>query len=137
MYLHILQLLAALLITRQVVGNIKESIIPYAKKHFKLAQLSFDRYGALSPTENRQNLLGDDGGTPSGNDEEVLDKKDEDCDMDTTSTSRNGSGISPRSFSQVECESSAPPVCYKKTTKYIITNNQNINRTNSTLYYFL
>ena len=96
-----------------MVGNIKESIIPYAKKHFKLAQLSFDRYGALSPTENRQNLLGNDGGTPGGNDEEVVDKKDEDCDMDTTSTSRNGSGISPRSFSQVECESSAPPVWYK------------------------
>ena len=111
MYLQFLQLLAALLITRQVVGNIKESIIPYAKKHFKLAQLSFDRYGALSPTENRQNLLGND--DPSGKDEEVMDKKDEDCDTDTTSTSRNGSGISPRSFSQVECESSAPPVCYK------------------------
>ena len=109
--------MAALLITRQVVGNIKESIIPYAKKHFKLAQLSFDRYGALSPTENRQNLLGNDGGTPGGNDEEVVDKKDDDCDMDTTSTSRNGSGISPRSFSQVECESSAPPVCYKNLPK--------------------
>ena len=36
------------------MGNIKESVIPYAKKHFKLAQLSFDRYGALSPTENKQ-----------------------------------------------------------------------------------
>ena len=100
-----------------MVGNIKESIIPYAKKHFKLAQLSFDRYGALSPTENRQNLLGNDGGTSTGKDEKVLEKKDEDCDMDTTSTSRNGSGISPRSFSQVECESSAPPVSYKNLPK--------------------
>ena len=121
MYLQFLQLLAALLITRQVVGNIKESIIPYAKKHFKLAQLSFDRYGALSPTENRQNLLGSDGGILSGKDEEFVDKKDEDCDMDTTSTSRNGSGISPRSFSQVECESSAPPVCYKNLQKIFST----------------
>ena len=59
------QLLAALLITRQVVGNIKESLVPYAKKQLKvdrskgqtncrllqMAKMSFDLYGALSPTQ--------------------------------------------------------------------------------------
>merc|ERR1719282_944383 len=44
------ELLAALLITRQVVGNVKESLIPYAKKQLKLAKMSFDLFGALSPT---------------------------------------------------------------------------------------
>lgn len=43
--------LAALLLTRQVVGNIKESCIPYLLEQFKLAKLSFDLYGALSPSE--------------------------------------------------------------------------------------
>ncbi|XP_023320321.1 anoctamin-8 isoform X1 [Eurytemora carolleeae] len=44
------ELLAALLITRQVVGNLKESILPYATKQIKLAKMSFDLFGALSPT---------------------------------------------------------------------------------------
>ncbi|XP_066983776.1 anoctamin-10-like isoform X2 [Macrobrachium rosenbergii] len=46
--------LAALLLTRQVVGNIKESCIPYLLEQFKLAKLSFDLYGALSPSEEKQ-----------------------------------------------------------------------------------
>ncbi|KAK3856827.1 hypothetical protein Pcinc_036878, partial [Petrolisthes cinctipes] len=46
--------LAALLLTRQVVGNIKESCIPYLLEQFKLAKLSFDLYGALSPSEENQ-----------------------------------------------------------------------------------
>ncbi len=33
-------LLATLLITRQVVGNVKESLIPFVKKHFKQAKMS-------------------------------------------------------------------------------------------------
>ena len=64
------QLLAALLITRQVVGNLKESLLPYATKHLKvinrtsaycfridlkpilqMAKMSFDLFGALSPTD--------------------------------------------------------------------------------------
>jgi len=30
-----------------VVGNVKESLIPYATKQWKLAKLSFDLFGAL------------------------------------------------------------------------------------------
>merc|ERR1712226_610296 len=45
------ELLAALLITRQVMGNIKEAVIPYFKKEIKLAKMSFDLYGAVSPSE--------------------------------------------------------------------------------------
>ena len=39
------------MITRQVMGNIKESLLPYFKKEMILAKLSFDLYGALSPTQ--------------------------------------------------------------------------------------
>ena len=52
-------MLAALLITRQVVGNIKESLIPYAKKQLKLAKMSFDLFGALSPTSSDPGTIGD------------------------------------------------------------------------------
>jgi hypothetical protein len=51
-----LQLLAALLITRQVMGNLKESLLPYAKKQLKLAKMSFDLFGALSPSTDRGKL---------------------------------------------------------------------------------
>ena len=34
------------------MGNIKESLIPYFKKEMKLAKLSFDLYGAVSPTQH-------------------------------------------------------------------------------------
>ena len=44
------ELLATLLITRQVVGNVKESLVPFLKKQFKQAKFSYDLYGAVSPT---------------------------------------------------------------------------------------
>ncbi|CAH0383350.1 unnamed protein product [Bemisia tabaci] len=43
--------LATLLITRQFIGNLKESALPYLLEQFRLAKLSFDLFGALSPTE--------------------------------------------------------------------------------------
>ena len=101
--------MAALLITRQVVGNIKESIIPYAKKHFKLAQLSFDRYGALSPTDNKAKKEITDS-SPSSDIETTTEKqKCEDQNVNNGTDKKSGS---PRSFSQVECESSAPKVSF-------------------------
>lgn len=48
------QQLAALLIARQVIGNLKESALPYILEQMRLAKLSFDLFGALSPTvENK------------------------------------------------------------------------------------
>uniref|UniRef100_A0A6P7G5P8 Anoctamin n=1 Tax=Diabrotica virgifera virgifera TaxID=50390 RepID=A0A6P7G5P8_DIAVI len=45
--------LAALLIARQVIGNLKESALPYMLEHMRLAKLSFDMWGALSPLGNK------------------------------------------------------------------------------------
>lgn len=73
----------------------KESLIPYAKKQLKLAKMSFDLFGALSPTANEppaDNNLGDEDG--------ATDKK---CDGEP----RESSG--PRQVSQVEVEGSTPP----------------------------
>lgn len=42
--------LAGLLISRQIIGNIRESAFPYFMEQLKLAQLSFSMWGALSPT---------------------------------------------------------------------------------------
>ncbi|KAE8743203.1 hypothetical protein FOCC_FOCC011183 [Frankliniella occidentalis] len=47
--------LAALLIARQVIGNLKESAFPYILEQWRLAKLSFDLFGALSPSvENKK-----------------------------------------------------------------------------------
>lgn len=46
--------MAALLIARQVIGNLKESAFPYILEQLRLAKLSFDLFGALSPSvENK------------------------------------------------------------------------------------
>ncbi|XP_015837199.1 anoctamin-8 isoform X2 [Tribolium castaneum] len=45
--------LAALLISRQVIGNLKESALPYMLEHLRLAKMSFDLWGALSPQNAR------------------------------------------------------------------------------------
>jgi hypothetical protein len=76
--------LATLLITRQVVGNIKESLIPYAKKHFKLAKMNYDVYGAFTPTGNE--------------------KKDDDCAQ--KQQQEQPMKQTERNVSQVEVESS-------------------------------
>ena len=48
-------MLAALLITRQVMGNVKETLVPYAKKHIKQAKINYDLFGGAgtSPTEEK------------------------------------------------------------------------------------
>ena len=97
-------MLATLLITRQVVGNVKESLIPYAKKQYNMAKLSFDLYGAVSPTsEAAEEKTGDLGmETEDGNTKEV-------------GTSSNGcptgrTNSVDRTVSQTEVESSHEPV---------------------------
>lgn len=99
------------------MGNIKESVIPYAKKHFKLAQLSFDRYGALSPTENKQGSETSDSNIIEDIKKLDGDTKREEQEKGNGTTSNNeleNKSPSRRTFSQVECESSAPPVSVNK-----------------------
>lgn len=43
--------LAGLLISRQIIGNLRESAFPYLMEQLKLANLSFRMWGALSPTQ--------------------------------------------------------------------------------------
>ena len=81
--------MAALLITRQVVGNLKESLLPYLKKQFKLAKMSFDLFGALSPSSDS---AGSGAGTDAWSGKEDRKKTD------------GGS----RQVSQVEVEGSTP-----------------------------
>ena len=89
-----------MLITRQVMGNIKESLIPYVKKNIKMAQLSYDRYGALSPTEP--------GTEPRFSNITSVAAETVDSKKDKAETLQKTQ--SARSFSQVEIESSAPDV---------------------------
>ena len=119
------QLLAALLITRQVIGNVKvyiflvynvpnfteifilwsqESLLPYAKKQLKLAKMSFDLFGALSPST-------DDPNRNMSDELETHKKTDGDEDIDSANDhegreQQTASG--PRQVSQVEVEGSTP-----------------------------
>uniref|UniRef100_A0AAG5D7E8 Anoctamin n=1 Tax=Anopheles atroparvus TaxID=41427 RepID=A0AAG5D7E8_ANOAO len=43
--------LAGLLISRQIIGNLRESAWPYLVEQWRLAKLSFRMWGALSPTQ--------------------------------------------------------------------------------------
>lgn len=45
------QQLAGLLISRQIIGNLRESAWPYLVEQWRLAKLSFRMWGALSPTQ--------------------------------------------------------------------------------------
>jgi anoctamin-8 len=84
----VLQQLAALLIARQVIGNLKESAMPYVLEQMRLAKMSFDMFGALSPSEAKKEL-------PSNETEEHRDKSPTDKPTGTS-----------RSISQAELESS-------------------------------
>ncbi|CAH1966796.1 unnamed protein product [Acanthoscelides obtectus] len=69
--------LAALLITRQVIGNLKESALPYMLERMRLAKMSFDMWGAISPVgpkptpgseskDTNDESLSGDGDEPTG-----------------------------------------------------------------------
>lgn len=45
--------LAGLLISRQIIGNLRESAYPYFMEQWRLANLSYVLWGALSPTQEK------------------------------------------------------------------------------------
>ncbi|XP_021695269.1 anoctamin-8 [Aedes aegypti] len=81
--------LAGLLISRQIIGNLRESAWPYLVEQWKLAKLSFKMWGALSPTQEAPP-------PPSENKQLGDSKSSSDC---TSSTPK-------RSINQAEIESS-------------------------------
>ncbi|XP_043783973.1 anoctamin-8 isoform X3 [Apis laboriosa] len=85
--------LAALLIARQVIGNLKESAVPYLIEQLRLARLSFELFGALSPSEARPPP-----GEESEESQKEVDEKGERSD--------GGKSKQPRNVSQAELESS-------------------------------
>ncbi|KAM0736413.1 Anoctamin-8 [Formica fusca] len=87
--------LAALLIARQVIGNLKESAIPYLIEQLRLARLSFELFGALSPSEARP--------PPSQESEDVQGGKNNEEKEDRPDS---GKSKQPRNVSQAELESS-------------------------------
>ncbi|XP_025157662.1 anoctamin-8 isoform X3 [Harpegnathos saltator] len=88
--------LAALLIARQVIGNLKESAVPYLIEQLRLARLSFELFGALSPSEARP--------APGQESEETQCAKDNEEKEERSTDS--GKSKQPRNVSQAELESS-------------------------------
>lgn len=52
--------LAGLLISRQIIGNLRESVFPYFMEQLKLAKMSFAMWGALSPTQETSEPINSD-----------------------------------------------------------------------------
>ncbi|XP_058790313.1 anoctamin-8 isoform X4 [Phymastichus coffea] len=88
--------LAALLIARQVIGNLKESAVPYLIEQLRLARLSFEMFGALSPSEARSPP-----GEPSNESETMSAASSPSHDDDKEPRIKQ-----PRNVSQAELESS-------------------------------
>ncbi|XP_019755048.2 anoctamin-8 isoform X1 [Dendroctonus ponderosae] len=84
--------LAALLISRQVLGNLKESALPYVLVHLRLAKMSFEMWGALSPLNTKP---------PPG--EGVA---EEHTETPTEEKNTDSPPVAKRSMSQAELESS-------------------------------
>jgi hypothetical protein len=85
------------------MGNIKEALIPYVKQQLRFAKISFDLYGAISPTN------------PDKNDESIsrsFEQEDSSSNLAETnnSASKEEPEITGRKLSQVEMESSRPAV---------------------------
>lgn len=49
--MFLLKQLAGLLISRQIIGNLRESALPYMMEQWSLAALSFNTWGALTPSK--------------------------------------------------------------------------------------
>ncbi|XP_032580874.1 uncharacterized protein LOC6611334 isoform X1 [Drosophila sechellia] len=90
--------LAGLLISRQIIGNLRESAIPYFLEQWKLAKLSFNMWGALSPTQNVTRSLA-----------EELATAEAELKAESTGTptkSHQSESASKRNIGQAEIESS-------------------------------
>ncbi|CAG9859654.1 unnamed protein product [Phyllotreta striolata] len=85
--------LAALLIARQVIGNLKESALPYMLEHMRLAKMSFDLWGALSPSSSK---------SPPGSAETSIDGEENNDGKDDGNSERSNA---KRTMSQAELES--------------------------------
>lgn len=81
-----------------MIGNLKESALPYLLEQMRLAKLSFDLWGALSPTVSRN---------PPGSEENQSSSQTE------SEASPNLEANAKRSISQAELESSLYKVSYK------------------------
>lgn len=98
------QQLAALLIARQVIGNLKESALPYLLEQMRLAKLSFDLWGALSPTGTRS-PPGTEQTTQEGEKSAEKTEKPPEQESSQTETSPD-QPTAKRTISQAELESS-------------------------------
>ena len=95
--IDVFQQLAALLIARQVIGNLKESAVPYLIEQLRLARLSFELFGALSPSEAR---------LPPGETSSEDHDHQQQQQPDAAEDEKEQKGKQQRNVSQAELESS-------------------------------
>ncbi|SPP90034.1 anoctamin-8 isoform X8 [Drosophila guanche] len=91
--------LAGLLISRQIIGNLRESALPYFVEQYKLAKLSFNMWGALSPTQNLTRSLAEELATAEA-------ELKAEASGTPTKTHQQSQEASKRNIGQAEIESS-------------------------------
>lgn len=103
-----MQQLAALLIARQVIGNIKESALPYFLEQLRLAKLSFDMFGALSPSDEAKKDIGeaDSGDSKTEKEKDSLQEEtlNEDGELEASAQPDKEADKKARNLSQAELE---------------------------------
>jgi anoctamin-8 len=101
-----LQQLAALLIARQVIGNIKESALPYFLEQLRLAKLSFDMFGALSPSDEAKKDIGetDSGDSKTEDDSPKEDTPNKGGELEASIQADKEADKKARNLSQAELE---------------------------------
>jgi anoctamin-8 len=101
-----LQQLAALLIARQVIGNIKESALPYFLEQLRLAKLSFDMFGALSPSDEAKKDIGetDSGDCKTEDDSPKEDTPNKGGELEASIQADKEADKKARNLSQAELE---------------------------------
>lgn len=84
-----------------MIGNLKESAVPYVLEHLRLAKMSFDLWGALSPTVDDKRAL------PGAEEDAVAAAHVEQEKKKATDEKKcGGQASAKRSMSQAELESS-------------------------------
>ena len=115
---HLLQQLAAILITRQVIGNLKEAFLPFLYWRAKLYKVGYDMVSELSPVTPDEQDKPVEGATQSaeGPTEETAQDKDSAV---VDGKKSEGKVEQTLSFTQAEVESAMKRVI---TLKFIYSN---------------
>ena len=120
LYMNVfLQQLAALLITRQVIGNVKEALIPFIIEKVKLFKISYKMASALSPSvmDAKMEKMKENGAPKIDGVDETTTDENKDEIQDETKLQTN---FTTPTLTQAEVEAAQKAVSPQKVTHYYL-----------------